>query len=69
MGVRAKFRCDVKLDMGRIVLHAVAGGSKENDEFFQATPNGTIDLSIVNPAAITQFEIGKSYFVDFTLVK
>jgi len=38
----------------------------ENERFTKATPSGQITMSIDNPAALEQFEIGKSYYLDFT---
>lgn len=43
-----------------------AAADSENARFTQATPWGEIRLGIDNPAAITQFEAGKSYYVDFS---
>lgn len=40
-----------------------ANGSEENKKFFAATPNGAIQLGSILPDA---FEVGKSYYVDFT---
>jgi len=62
--VRAKFEC-IKNTGGQIHLRPVHGGSKENDEFFSATPAGQIQLMVLNPPAAAQFIVGKSYFVDF----
>lgn len=41
----------------------------ENRDFWDATPSGSIQLGVVNPAAWKHFEIGKEYFVDFTLAE
>lgn len=67
MSVRAKFKCTAN-DAGNIELWPVVGGSNnaENDAFYEATPGGRIQLSIVNEAAAEQFEVDKSYYVDFT---
>lgn len=51
---------------GTVHLLPVYSGSKENDEFFKYTPGGQIDLTIMNPNAMAQFEEGKEYYVDFT---
>lgn len=37
-----------------------------NKAFWQATPNGKIEMQINNPSAIQQFEIGKEYYVEFS---
>jgi hypothetical protein len=38
----------------------------EDQRYTEATPTGTIEMHVDNPAALQQFEIGKSYYVDFT---
>jgi hypothetical protein len=40
----------------------------EDVRFQQATPSGTFTQLVDNPAALAQFELGKSYYVDFTPV-
>jgi len=40
--------------------------SEENKQFFASTPSGQITLSILRPEAVTWFEKGKKYYVDFT---
>lgn len=37
-----------------------------NRIFWEATPNGKIEMQINNPSAIQQFEVGKEYYVDFS---
>lgn len=74
MSVRAKLRLVSKK------IHA--GGSQtlqfncvyspevpEDQSFMKATPWGTCELSIDNPVALEQFELGKSYYVDFSPVE
>lgn len=38
----------------------------ENADWSKYTPSGEIKMTITNPAAIEAFELGASYFVDFT---
>lgn len=38
----------------------------ENKPWSMYTPQGQIALTITNPGAIEQFELGKQYYVDFT---
>jgi hypothetical protein len=38
----------------------------EDRAFTKATPNGSVEMLVDNPAALEQFEIGKHYYVDFT---
>jgi len=78
--VRAKFTVTAKTegDEVSINLQAVNRGdasgpsdlsnpySAEDSIFGRFTPYGTISMGIRNPAASDQFEVGKSYYVDFT---
>ncbi len=61
--VRVKFVCTLK---NEIALTPVYVGSKENEQFFRATPGGQIILNIVNPEAAAAFEQSKEYYVDFS---
>lgn len=63
--VRAKFRVSHK-DESNVELTPVYDGNKENEEFFQTTPSGLIQLYILNKPALDYFEVGKSYYIDFT---
>jgi hypothetical protein len=73
MTVRAKFTCSHKEDStddaggGRVSLSPVINGSDENKNFYRLTPGGSISLSTINARAYDEFEVGKSYFVDFSL--
>ena len=53
-------------ELRSLKLIAVSDGSEENKRFFRWTPNGTINIGILNPEAWKQLELGKSYYVDFT---
>jgi hypothetical protein len=63
--VRAKFTCTGNQG-GQIALVPVYSGSEENEQFYAATPGGSISLSVVNEKAIPHFVPGKEYYVDFT---
>lgn len=74
--VRAKFLCTEVGKTGwqhpesiaaKVVLNPVSDGSEENKQFFKATPSGKIEMNVMNPQAAEQFEVGKFYYVDFTL--
>jgi hypothetical protein len=54
------------VEMQAVKMNAVAGGSPEDNTFAQATPAATLDISITNPETVGFFELGKSYYVDFT---
>lgn len=68
--VRAKVTCEAIHDNAvtfRTVYEGdAAKADTENARFTKATPWGEIKLGIDNPAALEQFEPGKSYYVDFT---
>lgn len=38
----------------------------ENTKFWEATPNGSLELGMVNEETAKLFEIGKEYYLDFT---
>lgn len=69
MAVRAKVVCEgiegnaVKF---RTIYEQDVDKDTENVRFTKATPWGEIRLGIDNPAALEQFVVGKSYYVDFT---
>lgn len=76
MSVRAKFTVQsierqkhwdrTKGEIQTIKLIAVSDGSEENKAFFAVTPTASISLGTVNEEAAKQFELGESYYVDFT---
>lgn len=39
----------------------------ENTKFWQYTPGGKLELNSINPEVAKFFEIGKEYYLDFTL--
>lgn len=69
--VRAKFIVDniskSRFGFHSIVLTPVSNGSEENKAFWAATPGGKIEFNCINDNAINQFEVGKEFYVDFTL--
>jgi hypothetical protein len=72
MSVRAKVVCEgVKENIVsfRTVYESDAEKDAENARFTKATPWGEIRLAIDNPAALEQFQAGKSYYVDFNEAK
>jgi hypothetical protein len=79
MSVRAKFKvnsiensCDHSgATVANIKLSAVYGNDdpeSENSKFWRWTPNGQLVMACLNPEAVKQFELGKSYYLDFTPV-
>ncbi|MBO9598501.1 MAG: hypothetical protein J7559_11885 [Cohnella sp.] len=74
MSVRAKFKVDsIKKFLGgnEVSLKPVYDSNKEseNGRFYSYTPSGSITLSIVPDATADRFEVGKEYYVDFTLAE
>jgi hypothetical protein len=41
----------------------------ENTKFWNASPGGKLELNSINPEVAKFFEIGKEYYLDFTLAK
>jgi len=39
----------------------------ENNRFWDASPSGRLELGCINPEAWSQFELGREYYIDFTL--
>ena len=69
MTVSVKVVCNNKTQYGsqeNIQFSPVYSGSKENEQFFAATPGGTFSFYTVNKSAADQFEMGKEYYFDIT---
>lgn len=67
--VRAKFTCTHKSSatgIAQVSMMPVYSGSEENKAFFDATPSGSVSMGILRPEAAEFFEVGKSYYLDFT---
>lgn len=70
--VRGKFKlAKVTANAGasgrQLMFSAVCNdGTPENERFHRYTPTGTLEMYVDNPAALTQFELGKEYYLDFT---
>ena len=72
MSVRAKFTLHavtkhhhgtaVSLRFGAVSADDVP----ENQRYHKYTPSGTLEIYVDNPSAVEQFELGKSYYLDFT---
>jgi hypothetical protein len=67
--VRAKFRVNAVQRNSpaseTVYLHPVYSGSDENKGFWEATPSGSIMMTINNPGGIGFFQDGKEYYIDF----
>ncbi len=69
---RCKVECISKNEDSKTVIFEPVydeDPESENGKFFEATPGGKIELSILNQAAFDNFESGKEYYVDLTLVE
>jgi hypothetical protein len=72
--LRAKYTCDAvdPINDGgaeQVKLSAVySDGDPENNQFNEATPWGTLEMGVDNPAAKGFFKPGESYYLDFTPV-
>jgi hypothetical protein len=73
--VRAKFQClEVKhlhqTDPNgvhvEVRLAPVYGNGEDNKSWSKWTPAGELKMTITNPSAAEQFDIGKTYYLDFT---
>lgn len=70
--VRAKFRVSAITEyeyQGSKLFKLIAvydDGIEENKRFATATPSGTLEIHINNPPAAEFFELGKSYYLDFS---
>lgn len=70
MSVRAKFKCVSKDDQqAGVKLEVVIDGSEENESFFQYTPAGFVQIAVLNENAFSQFQVGKEYYVDFSVAE
>lgn len=49
-------------------LDAVYSNSPEDNSYSAATPSGSIEMYVSNPAAVEKLALGKSFYVDFTPV-
>lgn len=53
--------------METIEFTAVVEGSEENKAFWSATPSGSLKFQCVYPESVSQFEVGKEYFIDISI--
>lgn len=73
--VRAKFVCSSVTSYAypgnvQVVLSPVMDSkTPENKAFWDATPNGRLDMTITNREATDLFVPGQSYYLDFTLAE
>lgn len=74
MSVRGKFTVSSVTNLSatstyvNVKLRAVYSNSPEDNSYSAATPSGSIEMTITNPAAVEQLPIGAQFYVDFTAV-
>lgn len=74
MSVRAKFKC-VSMNVfegecREYSFSAVYGADgTANGDWSKWTPNGSLKMMINNPECFDKFEVGKEYFLDFTVAE
>lgn len=52
-------------ELRTVTLTPVTGTKGENATFWQATPSGKIELSMVLASAVEQFDLGREMYVTF----
>jgi len=53
--------------MANVTLQPVIGvDSDDNTDWSKYTPNGKIEMTITNPAALEGLEVGAKYYIDIT---
>lgn len=74
--VRGKFKLnevthvDWNTSARKLTFSAVSNdGTPENERFHKYTPSGIITMTVDNPVAVEQFQIGGEYYVDFSPVQ
>jgi hypothetical protein len=65
--VRCKFECDLITEYTTGYTYSLRAvcGAPENKAYWEATPSGTLNLTIVKTKG-KLFEVGKSYFIDIS---
>lgn len=63
---------DPSVELQTIIMTPVYGNgdpNHENTKFWKASPTGELRLGTINPGAWEYFELGKEYYLDFTLAE
>lgn len=58
----------VRFDQPTVILQPVYGGpdaSAEDKAFWEASPNGRLEMTITNPDAAETFALGENYYLTF----
>lgn len=70
--MRCKVVCSMKQpyeDGFYLSFYPVSSGSEENKQFFKYTPGGQITFNVLNLDVANNFEVGKEYYVDFSIAE
>lgn len=59
---------DEVADVAMAPVYGTYGDGKVNESWAKYTPSGQLDMTITNPDAVAQFELGKVYEMEFTPV-
>ncbi|MBW4689592.1 MAG: hypothetical protein KME40_32000 [Komarekiella atlantica HA4396-MV6] len=51
-----------------VQLSPVVGTDGENKDFWEATPNGRLEMTITNPNVMEFLKVNKQYYLDFSEV-
>ena len=75
VGAVLPYQSEGEVIQERLVMHGVAkngsypaDGADEDNSFAKFTPSASLDIQIANPALIGKFEVGQTFYVDFTPV-
>ena len=61
-----------RCELWTVTLNPVYGNNDphhENSKFWDASPSGSMILGTVNEGAVSYFELGEEYYLDFTRCK
>jgi len=53
----------------QVKLEAVYTGTPEDNSFSEATPSAQITMLVTNASAVDKLPLGKSFYVDFTVIE
>lgn len=56
----------IPAEMHTVEMSPVMGGSPEDAEYSEATPAGSISLSVTKADVVGFFDLDQTYYVDFT---
>lgn len=71
--IRAKFRLSsiTHHDWGAVTVKLQPQYDEtipEDQRFYDATPSGSLEMMVNNPAALSQLELGEFFYIDLTRI-